>query len=87
MKNFFKVQESETELTTRNFSDGKLYVAYINKAMVALSEVDDEYTDYYYEDRLYKASVFNTSDEPGFVNQRPLILSQEEEALLYDKYY
>lgn len=87
MKIFFKVQESKTELTTRNFSKGKLYVAYINKSMIASPEVEDEYAEYYDEDRLYKASVFSTSDEPGFDNQRPLILSREEEALLYDKYY
>ena len=87
MKNFFKVEENETALTTRNFSKEKLYVAYINKMLITSAEVEDEYADYYDEDRLYKASVFNPTDKPGLGYPMPLILSQEEEALLYNKYY
>ncbi len=82
MSNFLEQQgtsiDSNKQLRLKNLRYGKLYVAYINTALVESGEQYNEFSD---------IECNSQYRETGFNNRMPVILSEEEEAMLYDKYY
>lgn len=83
MKYFIRHSETENKdqpRSEKHQSASKLYVAYINRDIVN----DDIYSDEGFNDVSgYKATTFISCDE-----QIPVILSHEEEMMLYsDEYY
>ncbi|MBC7872881.1 MAG: hypothetical protein H7Y01_02735 [Ferruginibacter sp.] len=56
---------------------GNLIVAYLNKVLIEADHTDS--------DQNHKPSVFSTSRGSYFINGVPAILSQDEEAMLYDE--
>jgi hypothetical protein len=87
MKNFFKQGKSTAtgaqaidELECR-----KLYVAYLNEALIKDSgKANDNHEN---SIRDGKPSVFSTTGGSYYINGVPAILSQDEEAMLYENEY
>lgn len=67
---------------------GKLYVASLNKELIAAYLTYDSLSGLYEEGRTgYKASVIVETGETSGDNWMPAILTPEEERMLYNEYY
>lgn len=67
---------------------GKLYVASLNKELIAAYLMYDSLSGLYNESKSgYKASVVVDSANPSDDNWMPAILTPEEEKMLYNEYY
>ena len=90
MKNFFKPLDKTVHAdnckTGKDLSQGKLYIAHVNRAMIDSGKIYNQSPNYD-EDKQYKASVFTTAGESSYSDRIPVILSREEEMMLYDQYY
>lgn len=89
MKNLFKETVSTTDSIGRSSKNkslqGKLYVAHRNNAMIEChsKELNSGY-DYESTTRNYKSSVFSTTGGSYYIDGVPAILSQDDEAMLYE---
>lgn len=63
----------------------KLYVAYIN--LDANYEQEQRAVEDSYTGKRYKATVFSDTGSNATSNEIPVILSQEEEMMLFNEYY
>ena len=69
-------------------SRGKLYVASLNKELIAAYLTYDALSEVYEESRTgYKASVIVETGKTSEDNWMPAILTPEEEKMLYNEYY
>lgn len=68
---------------------GKLYVASLNKELIAAYLAYDALSEVYKESRTgYKASVIRDKENPSEENWMPAILTTEdEEKMFYNEYY
>ncbi|MEK7227004.1 MAG: hypothetical protein AAB221_15145 [Bacteroidota bacterium] len=67
---------------------GKLYVASLNKELIAAYLTYDALSEVYEESRAgYKASVIVETGSTSGDNWMPAILTPEEEKMLYNEYY
>ncbi len=89
MKIFFTQTVATTNpighLSKNKAQQGKLYVAHRNNAMIEChsKELNSGY-DYESNTRNYKASVFSTTGGSYYIDGVPAILSQDDEAMLYE---
>lgn len=90
MKNFFKQQGtnigSGTQQINKGITAGRLHIAYVNRTMIDSLEYGGSNIEYD-ENIQYKASVLKEPYKSNCDNYIPAILTCEEEAMLYDKYY
>ena len=89
MKNFFKqavATANSIERPSENkASQGKLYVACRNNAMIECYGMEsDSGNEYENSTRRYKATVFSTTGGSYYIDGVPAILSQDDEAMLYE---
>lgn len=74
--------------TTGQINRGKLYVASLNKELIAAYLTYDSLSKEYEESRTgYKASVVVETGNASTDNWMPAILTPEEEKMLYNEYY
>jgi hypothetical protein len=90
MKNFIKQMKTKfyfgDNLPQKETLHGKLYVAYLNKAMIdACAAVSHNTNDSKNNTRHFSASVFKASDGLFYHDSLPIILSHDEEMMLYDE--
>lgn len=72
MSNFFEQDGSKLDPNTKRLQS-KLYVAYLNEAMMGCSIKDD-----------HVPSVFSSTGGAYYINGIPAILSLDAESILYD---
>jgi hypothetical protein len=86
MNYFIKPQGATGKDSKKDNLQTKLYVAYINRD--AVNDPDDLYSEEISRDsRSYKASAFISSGEMMSDKHSPLILSHDEEMMLFDEEY
>ena len=92
MKTFFKpagtIIDTDEQLKKSEPNNRKLYVAYVNKAMIDSDPMADD-DNYYSGDSVkgYSASAFIVSDISYTGERIPAILSREDEMMLFDGNY
>jgi hypothetical protein len=89
MKNFCTQNVSTTFLIEQSSKNkdqqGKLYVAHRNDAMIECYAMESNSgSDYENNTRNYKASVFSTTGGSYYIDGVPALLSQDDEAMLYE---
>ncbi len=89
MKNFSKEPKPTVNLDNlpsgNKTRQGKLYVAYRNNTMIdAFTTASDYNNGYESKAKNNRASVFSTSGGSYYIDGIPAILSQDDEAMLYD---
>ncbi len=89
MKNFFKENVSTIDsikhLSKNKAQQVKLYVAHRNNAMIECTAMgSNSGNDYENNNRNYKASVFSSTGGSYYIDGVPAILSQDDEAMLYE---
>ncbi len=85
MKSFFKQVEPGGKLGGNKARQGKLYVSYRSTRLIddfATTDSDDKGCESS-NARNYKESVFSTSGGTYYINGKPAIFSQDNEAMLY----
>ena len=78
MKNFYKSLKpmADSNLPESEIRKGKLYIAYLNRALIDISSTDAR----------YKASLFTALNGTHYNSDGiPTILSPEDEMMLYDE--
>ena len=86
MKYFIKPLGTSGKESKKDSFQSKLYVAYIN--LEAVNDPDDIYLEETGDDSCsYKASVYISPGETMSHNPMPVILSQEEEMMLFNEEY
>ncbi len=89
MKNFFtqaaaSAIDSIGPLPKAKARQGRLYVAYLNTAMIDRNAAGDFSNEDKNGTPDHKKSVFSTTGGAYYINGVPAILSQEEEMMLYE---
>jgi hypothetical protein len=85
MKDF--IEQTKTAAGTAGKLAGKkdaranLYVAYLNPKKINTCPADQDSPSY---NRAYKGSIFSSTGGSYYVDGIPVILSQDEEAMLYE---
>jgi len=85
MKNLFKQGKSAVADKINESGSSKLYVAFLNEALIKNpGKADNDYENSFQNG---KATVFSTTGGSYYINGVPAILSQDEEAMLYENEY
>ena len=87
--NLKSIKGTGKDLTAKPLPPGSLYVVFLNKPLIDLWAITDLYANDYYDSSLpARTSAYLKSSSSLHTDDRiPVILSQEDEMLLYNEGY